>query len=296
MYLGIMECYNRINISRLIKIISESTVYNPLNNRKVCENMEFKNFLLTLENGIAVFTINRPEVRNALNAECWEEIDAFREYVERTEEVRVAIITGAGEKAFAAGADLKFLKVRTMVEALDGLAQRVLQRLEDCSKPVIAALNGVAFGGGCELALACDIRIMAENAKMGLPELGLGILPGAGGTQRLAKLIGLGRAKEVILTGRPVEADEAVGIGLVSRAVPRAELPGAAREIAEAIMKKGPLAVRITKKLIAASLSSDERSGMLLELFGYGLVIASEDKAEGVDSFFEKRAPQFKGC
>lgn len=183
-----------------------------------------------------------------------------------------------------------------MVEALDGLAQGILQRLEDCTKPVIAALNGVAFGGGCELALACDIRIVAENAKMGLPELGLGILPGGGGTQRLAKLIGLGRAKELILTGRAVDAKEAVNIGLASRVVPQEELLDAAREMAEAIMKKGPLAVRITKKLITASLSSDERSGMLLELFGYGLVIASEDKDEGVDSFFEKRPPEFKGC
>lgn len=258
--------------------------------------MEFKNFLLTLDNGIAVLTINRHEVRNALNAECWEEIDAFRQYVEKNEEIRVAVISGSGEKAFAAGADLKFLKARKMVEALDGLAQGILQRLEDCTKPVIAALNGVAFGGGCELALACDIRIVAENAKMGLPELGLGILPGGGGTQRLAKLIGLGRAKELILTGRAVDAKEAVNIGLASRVVPQEELLDAAREMAEAIMKKGPLAVRITKKLITASLSSDERSGMLLELFGYGLVIASEDKDEGVDSFFEKRPPEFKGC
>lgn len=257
--------------------------------------MEFKNFLLVQEDGIAVFTINRPEVRNALNAECWEEIDAFREYVERTDEVQIAIITGSGEKAFAAGADLNFLKIRTMVEALDGLAQRVLQRLEDCNKPVIAALNGVAFGGGCELALACDIRIVAENTKMGLPELGLGVLPGGGGTQRLAKLIGLGRAKELILTGRAVDADEAVRIGLASRAVPREELLGVAREMASAIMKKGPLAVRIAKKLITASMSSDDCSGMLLELFGYGLVIASEDKNEGVNSFFEKRPPEFKG-
>ena len=257
--------------------------------------MVFKNSLMSQDDGIAILTINRPEARNALNAECWEEIDAFREYVESSDDTQIAIITGSGGKAFAAGADLRFLRARTMVEALNGLAQRVLQRLEDCGKPFIAALNGVAFGGGCELALACDIRIVAENAKMGLPELGLGILPGAGGTQRLAKLIGLGRAKELLLTGRAVDAQEAVGIGLASKVVPLDSLIEESRLLAQTIMMKGPLAVRITKKLIAASLSSDEKTGMLLELLGYALVIASEDKAEGVDSFFEKRVPQFKG-
>lgn len=257
--------------------------------------MEWENFLCQIEHGIAVFTINRPEARNALNSACWAELGTIADYIEQTEEIKVAIFTGSGDKAFVAGADLRFLKARTMVEALEGLAQKTLQRLEDCSKPLIAAINGVAFGGGCELALACDIRIVSDNAKLGLPELGLGVLPGGGGTQRLAKLIGLGRAKELVLTGRAVSAQEAVQIGLASKSVPQEAVLDAAREMAAAILKKGPLAVRITKKLLTASMSTDERAGMLLELFGYGLVIASEDRHEGIDSFFEKRPPEFRG-
>jgi enoyl-CoA hydratase len=194
-----------------------------------------------------------------------------------------------------AGADIGALKGRTMVGVLGGVAQGVLRKLAACEKPVIAAVNGLALGGGCELAMACDIRIASENAKFGLPELGLGIIPGAGGTQRLAKLVGLGRAKEMVLTGRAIGAQEALQYGLVTQVVTMSELKQAVMDTAMAIMSKGPLAVRLAKKAVAASLSTDEESGMLLELLSYAVAIASEDRVEGMTAFLEKRAPDFKG-
>lgn len=257
--------------------------------------MELKNFKLELSEGVALLTVNRPEVRNAMNEQCWKELSTFVDFVEGQEDVTAVIITGAGEKAFVAGADIRFLKQRTMVSALEVLAQKTLRKLSACRLPVIAAVNGYAFGGGCELAMACDIRIASEQAAFGLPELGLGILPAGGGTQRLAKLVGLGRAKEIILTGRTVKAEEALSIGLISKIVPQAELIQQAMEIVRAISRKGPLAVRLTKQAINASLATDEDTGMLVEALSYGLVIASDDRMEGVDAFLEKRPPHFSG-
>lgn len=257
--------------------------------------MNFQYFTYQLQDTIATLTINRQEVRNALNGACWEEIDAFISHVNASDDVRLAVFTGAGEKAFAAGADISALRARTMVEALCSRAQTVLRHVAECEKPVIAALNGVAFGGGCELAMACDIRIAADHARLGLPEVGLGVIPGAGGTQRLAKLVGLGRAKELILTGRAVSAQEALQIGLVNRVVPAASLMDAVRETAGSILEKGPLAVRLAKKAVEASLSTDTESGMRLELLSYALAIASEDRLEGTDAFLNKRKPDFQG-
>ena len=258
--------------------------------------MTFKNFLLEIDNdGIAVFTVNRPQAYNALNAESWEEIGDFIKEVNRSDDIKAAIITGAGEKAFVAGADINMLKERTMVMAMNGIAQGVLNALEQCNKPVIAAINGCAYGGGCELALACDIRVASKNAEFCLPELGLGILPGAGGTQRLSKIIGFGRAKEIILTGRKVDADEAMRIGLISKTVTSALLIDEAKAIAGSIISKAPLAVQLAKRAISASMSSDQETGMLLELFAYSLLIGSKDKTEGVNAFFEKRSPIFWG-
>ena len=257
--------------------------------------MEFRNFIYHLDSGIATLTINRPEVRNALNSQCWEELGAFIQHVDTCDEVRLAVITGSGEKAFAAGADIGALRERTLVSALCSQAQKVLRNVADCEKPVIAALNGVAFGGGCELAMACDIRIAAEHVKMGLPEVGLGVIPGAGGTQRLAKLVGLGRAKEMILTGRAITAQEALQIGLVTKVVSGEKLYEEVRKTANMILEKGPLAVRLAKKAIAASLSTDEESGMRLELLSYAVAIASEDRVEGTCAFLEKRKPNFCG-
>lgn len=255
----------------------------------------YKNFTIEVSNGKALFQVNRPEVRNALNAECWVEIDRFADEINHNPEIRIAIITGVGEKAFVAGADLTMLRDRTPVEALAGVAQKALTKLENSNKPVIAAVNGYAFGGGCELALACDIRVASHNAIFGLPEVGLGILPGAGGTQRLARLIGLGRAKDVILAGRTFSGEEAAQIGLAYKSVPLPDLMSTVNEIADAMISKGPLALQITKQMITASLSSDINTGLLLELMGYSVLIGSEDKKEGVTAFFEKRKPQFQG-
>jgi len=257
--------------------------------------MKFDYFLYELNNGVATFTVNRPDVRNALNAKCWEEISAFVDFANSNEDIKLVIVTGAGEKAFVAGADVKAINERNMMDVLGGAAQSTLRKLAACDKPTIAAINGLAFGGGCELAMACDIRIAAENAKMGLPELGLGIIPGAGGTQRLAKLVGLGRAKDMILTGKAVSAQEALQIGLVTKVVPAEQLMDTVMETAAAILSKGPLAVRLAKKVIDASMSTDSESGMMLELLSYTVAIASEDKAEGTTAFLEKRPANFKG-
>lgn len=257
--------------------------------------MEFKNFLLEIQNKVAILTINRPEVRNAMNAECWEELGRFFDYVNTDENVQVVVITGAGEKAFIAGADLNALRVLTPVDAFRGIGRSVISKIEDCSKPVIAAVNGLAFGGGCEITLACDIRVVAENAVFGLPEAGLGILPGLGGTQRLSKIIGLGRAKEMILAGRTIGASEAVQFGLAYKCVPQGELMNEAMGIAKVMMQKGPLALSICKKLIKASMSTDQETGLLLELFGLGICLGSEDKTEGIEAFFAKRKPEFIG-
>ena len=257
--------------------------------------MELKNFLLDIKDKVAVLTINRPEVRNAMNAECWAELGKIIDHVVEDENVQVIVITGAGEKAFIAGADLNSLKKLTPVDALKGAGRAVVNKIEDCSKPVIAAINGLAFGGGFELTLACDIRLVAENALFGLPEAGLGILPGLGGTQRLSKIVGLGRTKEIILAGRTISAKEAVQMGLAYKCVPQGELMNEAYAVAGAMVKKGPLALNICKKLIKASMSTDQETGLLLELFGLGLCLGSEDKAEGIDAFFEKRKPEFKG-
>lgn len=257
--------------------------------------MEYKNFILTIENKIATFMINRPELRNAFNTECWQELGRFLDDANTNDDIAVIILTGAGDKAFIAGADLKSLQTKTAVEALYGLGQNVVKKIEECSKPVIAAINGLAFGGGCEITLACDIRIVADNAMFGLPEVSLGILPGTGGTQRLSKLIGMGRAKEVIMAGRTLSAQEAVQYGLAYKCVASTELTKEAVAVAETMMQKGPLALRLCKKLVNASMSTDQEAGMLLELYALSLLMNSDDKAEGIKAFFEKRKPEYKG-
>lgn len=257
--------------------------------------MKYHFFDLCIQDSIGIFRINRPEVLNAFNIECWNELSLFVDELDSREDIKAVIFTGTGSKAFIAGADIAMIRDRTMVSALQGMAQKTLTRLEHCTKPTIAAVNGYAFGGGCEIAMACDIRIASDNAKFALPELSLGILPGAGGTQRLAKLIGLGRAKEMILTGRAINSQEALDIGLVTKIVPLQELMGIASDTAKTILKKGPLAVRLAKRVIESALSTDGETGMLLELLSYSVLVGSEDKTEGVNAFFEKRNPMFKG-
>jgi enoyl-CoA hydratase/carnithine racemase len=218
-------------------------------------------------------------------------LDAFRE----DDGVGVVVLTGAGEKAFVAGADIGELRERTARDGLAARMQRLYDEIEGYEKPTVAAVNGYALGGGLELAMACDIRIASENARFGLPETALSIIPGAGGTQRLARLVGKGRALEMILTGRAVDAEEARAIGLVTKVVSQAELVDAARESAGQILSKGPLAVRLARLAVQTGSETDQRTGLVVERLAQALLYASEDKQEGTSAFIEKRKPDFKG-
>lgn len=260
------------------------------------EIMEFQNFKLGIdEQGVAVFTVNRPEKMNALNDVSWAELNQFFTWADKASEVKVVILTGAGDKAFIAGADLNSLKTKTAVDCLGGAGQRALNAIQKCSKPVIAAVNGYAFGGGCETAIACDFRIVSSNALFALPETGLGILPGAGGTQRLTRLIGLGRAQDVILLGRKIGAEEAVQIGLATKCVNQNDLMTEANKMAKKLLAKGPTAIRVAKRVVQASTSSSQEVGELLEMLALSALCSTEDKLEGVCSFLEKRTPEYKG-
>lgn len=257
--------------------------------------MEYQYFTYSCEGGIAVLTINRPEVRNAMNNDCWIELMSLIQEVDADPDVRVAILTGAGDKAFISGADISTLKARTSVEALGGLGIRALQTIEDCSKPVIAAVNGVAFGGGFETALACDLRVVSNRAKFGLPEVNLGILPGAGGTQRLTRAVGIGVAKEIILAGRVVTAQEATSMGLALKVVEPEALLESAKEVACTVMTKAPLSLKLAKRMVDTALDVDRRTGIAMENLAFSVLMGTQDKLEGTTSFLEKRSPEYKG-
>jgi enoyl-CoA hydratase/carnithine racemase len=242
---------------------------------------------------VAVLTVNRPEVRNALNAGVLDGIEAALDECERRRDVGAVVFTGAGEKAFVAGADISQLVGYTMRDGLRARMQRLYDRIQDLELPTIAAVNGFALGGGNELAMSCDIRIAAENARFGLPETNLGILPGAGGTQRLSRLVGLGRAQEMILTGRLIDAEEALRIGLVTSVVPQDGLLDAALATAGTILAKGPLAVRLAKLVVRNGAETDQRTGLLLERLAQSLLYASDEKSEGAGAFLEKRPARF---
>ncbi len=257
--------------------------------------MDFYNILVSRENEIAFITINRPELRNALNLETLFEIEKALEELRVHKSVRVVIFTGAGEKSFAAGADISQLNKRSMIEALQPNMTATYRKIEDYEKPTIAAINGFALGGGLELALACDIRIAALNAKVGLPEVGLGIMPGAGGTQRLTRIIGKGRTMDLVLTGEIITAEEAERIGIVSKAVPKEELLDTARAYARKIAAKGPLAVRLAKAVVNRGADIEMETALYLEKLAQTILVGSEDKKEGTQAFLEKRQPQFQG-
>lgn len=244
--------------------------------------------------GIALVTVNRPEVRNAINATVLRAITETLAELAENEDVQVLVFTGAGDKAFVAGADINELAVRTPKDGLKATMQSVYEKVEQFPKPTIAAVNGYAFGGGHELALACDIRIASTNAQFALPETGLGIMPAAGGTQRLAKLVGLGRATEIVLTGRRVKAEDALAMGLVTQVVEPDELLDTARETAQAIMAKGPLAIQLAKTVIRHGFDVDHQTGILLERLAQSVLYSSAEKAEGTTAFLEKRAPDFR--
>lgn len=256
--------------------------------------MDFKNLVIEKQDRIGIIAINRPEVRNAINADTWAELERAIDNYINDQEVEVVILTGKGEKAFAAGADINALLERSMVDTISGKNQAILAKIESMPKPVIAAVNGFSLGGGCELAMSADIRIASENAKFGLPELNLGIIPGAGGTQRLARLVGFGRAKEMILTGRIIDAEEAREIGLVSKVVPSGMALDSAIEMAQEILKKGPLAVRMAKLSINVGTTVSPEAGFALELMAQGFLFGTEDHNEGLRSFLEKRKANFQ--
>lgn len=257
--------------------------------------MEFTNISVREEKEIGFIAINRPELRNALNLETLQEIERALDQLRVNDEIRVVIFTGAGEKSFAAGADISQLNKRTMIESLQPNMSATYRKIEDYEKPTIAAINGFALGGGLELALACDIRIASYNAKVGLPEVGLGIIPGAGGTQRLTRIIGKGKAMDLILTGDIISAEEAERIGLISKAVPADELIEKAKEYAGKISLKGPLALRLAKAAVNRGADIEMETALYLEKLSQTILIGSEDKREGTQAFLEKRKPQFQG-
>jgi enoyl-CoA hydratase len=253
--------------------------------------------LFELGEGIARVTINRPDKLNALNATVIEELGDAVTRIETDAAVRGVILTGAGQKAFVAGADISELANQGPVEgkARSLRGQQVFRRLESCGKPVIAAVNGFALGGGCELAMACHIRIAAEHAKFGQPEVKLGIGPGYGGTARLPRLVGRGRALELLLTGGMIDAPEAYRIGLVNRVVPGDRLIGETEVMLRAILENGPLAIRACLEAVDAGLEMRIDQALLLEANLFGLLSATADMKEGTKAFLEKRKPAFKG-
>jgi len=259
--------------------------------------MAYENILYQVEDGIALITVNRPKVLNALNSATYEELRQAFLAAGKNEGVGAVILTGSGDKAFVAGADINELAVQSPVGAAE-FSRRSLEALaliENLGKPVIAAVNGFALGGGCELAMACHIRIASASASFGQPEVSLGIIPGNGGTQRLARLVGKGRAIEIVLTGAMVDAQEAYRIGLVNKVVPPENLLAAAKEMAGKIMTKGPVAVRLSLQAIHHGMEMSLREGLELEANLFGLVFSTDDMKEGTRAFLERRKPQFKG-
>jgi enoyl-CoA hydratase len=259
--------------------------------------MAFENLIVEERGGVLVATINRPRVLNALDARTLDELEAVITDADRREDVRVVILTGAGEKAFVAGADINELSVATPVAGREHArrGQRVFERVERLGKPVIAAVNGFALGGGCELAMACSIRLAADTAKFGQPEINLGLIPGYAGTQRLPRLVGRGRALELLLTGAPISAEEAWRIGLVNRVVPAAQLMTETRALADALAAKAPIAVRYILEAVAGGLDMAFADAERYEAALFGLTFATDDMREGTKAFLEKRKPEFKG-
>jgi enoyl-CoA hydratase/carnithine racemase len=259
--------------------------------------LRLENVLYEKRAGIAYVTLNRPKVLNALNTATWKDLRAAFDDARDDVAVRGVILTGAGDKAFIAGADIGELAQVTAVgaEQSSRLGQEVLDVIENLGKPVIAAINGFALGGGCETAMACTIRIAVETAKFGQPEVKLGLVPGGGGTQRLPRLIGKGRALHLILSGEMISAQEAYRIGLVNEIVPAADLITRAEAILNKIAANAPIAVKFALEASNKGLETSQSEGLLLEASYFGLCAATEDKKEGTSAFFEKRAPQFRG-
>ncbi|MFZ3217570.1 MAG: enoyl-CoA hydratase-related protein [Candidatus Acidiferrales bacterium] len=259
--------------------------------------MAYDNLLFEVKEQIARITFNRPNVLNALNRKTMDELGDCLKTVRADDAIRVLILTGAGEKAFIAGADINELSQQTPVNGREFTlyGQEIIHRLETLGKPVIAAINGFALGGGCELALACTLRIASRNAKLGQPEVKLGIIPGYGGSQRLPRLCGKGVAHELILTGEMITAEEALRIGLVNRVVESGELLATAEAIARKIIANAPLAVKYALEAVERGMEMPQEEGLYLEATLFGLSCATQDMREGTRAFLEKRPPKFEG-
>lgn len=256
----------------------------------------YKNITLEIKDGIAFLALNRPKALNALNTDVLSELQNAFTFIRKSDTVKAILLTGKG-KAFAAGADIGEMYEMDVLRARDMMIRGhdLMHMIESLSKPVIAAVNGFALGGGCELAMACDVRIASEKAQFGQPEVNLGIIPGFGGTQRLSRIVGKSMAKYLILTGEIISADEALRIGLVERVVPPEELMGNAIKVAKAIMAKAPLAVSAAKSAINTGYSLDLKSACALEIESFSAPFSTRDRLEGMGAFLEKRPPSFSG-
>jgi len=259
--------------------------------------MEFKNVIFEKSDGIATVTLNRPEALNAFSKDVIKEILQALEDIRSDENIRVVVLTGAGEKAFSAGADIKAMAGMTALKAreLSLMGEQLCVALENLEKPVIAALNGYALGGGLEVAMSCDIRIASENARVGQTEINIGLIPGWGGTQRLTRLIGKTKAKELVFTGRIIDAKTAEQLGILNIVAPQDKFRETVRQFALELASKAPIAVRVAKALINKGADISLESALELEREGFGVVASTEDLKEGVSAFTEKRKPTFKG-
>ena len=258
--------------------------------------MTYKYLLVEVENNIATITINRPPV-NPLNTQVFNELsDVFRN-LDETDDVRAIVLTGSGEKAFVAGADISEMAGLDLVgiNKMNKVSRAVFTQIENSTKPVIAALNGLALGGGLELALVCDLRISSEKAKFAFPEVGLGIIPGGGGTQRLPKIVGQGIAKELLYFGEMFDASRALELGIVNKVVPAEEVVSVAKEWAKKLAQKPPVALQMLKQAVNAGSNTDIESGLIIEAACFGNAFATEDRKEGLKAFVEKRKPVYTG-
>lgn len=259
--------------------------------------MQFENLLYQIEDGIAMITLNRPKALNALNSALLSELSEVLDQVAKDESVKVLILTGAGEKAFVAGADIAEMKEKTPLEAREfsRLGNAIFLKLENLPQPTLAAVNGFALGGGCELAMACDMRVVSTTAKFGQPEVNLGIIAGFGGTQRLPRLVGPGIAKELLMTADMINAERAHQIGLANHVVEPSELLAKAKEIADKIKSKGQLAVQYSKQLVNEGINMDLERALSLEAESFGTLFGTQDRMEGMTAFLEKRPVNFQG-
>jgi enoyl-CoA hydratase len=260
--------------------------------------MEYKDIKVTKDGAVATITIDRPEVLNAIRDNTMFEIQDALNILEKDDSVRVLVLTGAGDKAFVAGGDISIMqKAESYLDVMYGLpaGQQITWNIEHFPKPVIARINGLALGGGTELALCCDIRVAVDTAIMGQPEINLGIIPGYGGTQRLPRLVGVGMAKKMILTGEHIKAEEAYRIGLVDMIVPKAELDAAVAKLCSKIAAKSPIALAMGKEAVNMGIQADLRTGLSIEARCFCMCFGSQDRIEGMTAFLEKRKPAFQG-